>query len=180
MVFREGASDLVSEGIDIEVRLGEAEDSSLISRRLGWTTAYLVASPDYFRRRTVPGHPSEIPDHEVIAYMRAGEQSVWRFRCGSEVVAIKVAARLQCTNSVAVHRAALAGSGLAILSHIHAVDDIEAGRLVHVMPDFPPLRLPIHAVYPSRQNLPLRVKTVLDFLAKVVHDDQAMREDPRC
>jgi DNA-binding transcriptional LysR family regulator len=75
---------------------------------------------------------------------------------------------------MAVHRATLAGAGLAVLSHILAGPDIEAGRLVKVMPDFPPTRLPINVVYPSRKNMPLRVTTVLDFLVQSIRDDALM------
>ena len=180
LIFREGASDLVGEGLDIEVRLGEAPDSSLICRRLGTTTAYLVASPSYLARRPAPTCPEEICGHECISYARAGDGNVWRFSGGGDVIAVRINARLQATNAVAVHHAALAGAGMAILSHILAVADIEAGRLVHVLPDFPPQRLPIFAYYPSRQNVPLRVKTVLDFLSEVVSEDDAMREHPAC
>ena len=61
-----------------------------------------------------------------------------------------------------------------MLSHILAEPDIEAGRLIKVMPDFPPTRLPINVVYPSRKNMPLRVMTVLDFLIQSVRGDASM------
>ena len=73
-----------------------------------------------------------------------------------------------------VHRAALAGGGLAVLSHILADQDVASGRLIRLIPDFPPTRLPIHVVYPSRRNIPLRVRTVLDFLVAAVSTDDLM------
>lgn len=72
---------------------------------------------------------------------------------------------------MAVHRAALAGSGLAVLSHILACPDMETGRLVNVMPDHPPTRLPINVVYPSLRNMPLRVR---NFLVDAVREDPLM------
>jgi DNA-binding transcriptional LysR family regulator len=173
--FPVGASDLVGDGLDIEVRLGEAPDSSLICRRLGMTTAYLVAAPSYLARRPAPISPEEICGHECISYLRASDGNIWQFSGGPEVISVKIDARLQATNAAAVHRVALAGAGMAILSHILAIPDIEAGGLVHVLPDFPPMRLPILAYYPSRQNMPLRVNTVLEFLAQVVQEDDAMK-----
>jgi DNA-binding transcriptional LysR family regulator len=177
LVFSEGASDMISAGLDIEVRLGDPEDSSLISRRLGWTTAYLVAAPSYLARHPAPSVPGEIAGHDCIAYARAGDPRIWRFNHRGSDVVIPVNARLQATNAVAVHRAAVAGAGLAILSHILAEPCIKAGRLVHLMPDFLPARLPIVAVYPSRHHMPMRVKTVLDFLTAIVQQDIAMQED---
>ncbi|MGV1872580.1 LysR family transcriptional regulator [Agrobacterium rosae] len=174
IVFCEEVSDLVGEAIDIEVRLGDVDDRSLICRRIGWTTAYLVAAPAYLERRGPPSSPQEIVDHDCICYHRAGERQSWFFSNGAAETAVRVAPRLIANNAVAVHRAALAGGGLAILSHILARADIDAGHLIHIMADFPPARLPINVVYASRRNLPLRVRTVLDFLADAVKEDALM------
>lgn len=174
LVFREEVSDLVGEAIDIEVRLGDIDDRGLICRRIGWTTAFLVAAPAYLERRGAPSTPEQVPGHDCICYNRAGERRSWFFSNGAEEVSVRVAPRLIANNAVAVHRAVLAGGGLAILSHILAGPDLDAGRLVEVMADFPPVRLPINVVYASRRNLPLRVRTVLDFLAEAVREDAFM------
>lgn len=174
MMFREEPSDLVGEGIDLEVRLGPVSDSSLMCRRIGWTTAFLVAAPDYLEQRSAPKRPDDISHHECICYSRAGDGRAWTFSDGSDEVFVRIAPRLVANNAVAVHRAVLAGGGLAILSHLLACPDIEAGRLVNVMPEFPPARLPISVVYPSRRNVPLRVRTVLDFLVQAVKEDPLM------
>ncbi len=172
--FREEPSDLVGEGIDLEVRLGPVSDSSLMCRRIGWTTAFLVAAPSYLEQRGALRTPDDISGHECICYSRAGDGRSWSFSDGSDDIFVRIAPRLVANNAVAVHRAVLTGSGLAILSHILACPDIEAGRLVNLMPDFPPARLPISVVYPSRRNMPLRVRTVLDFLVEAVKEDPLM------
>ena len=172
LIFREEPSDLIGDGVDLEVRLGAVSDSSLMCRRIGWTTAFLVAAPCYLKQHGMPSTPDEISGHECICYSRAGDGRSWSFSNGSDEISVRIAPRLIANNAVAVHRAVLAGGGLAVLSHLLACDDIEAGRLVKLMPEFPPARLPINVVYPTRKNLPLRVRTVLDFLA------QAVREDP--
>lgn len=174
MLFREEPSELVGEGIDLEVRLGPVSEGGLICRRIGWTTAFLVAAPDYLNRRPAPRIPDDVGKHECICYSRAGDGRQWTFSDGSGDVFVRIAPRLVANSAVAVHRAVLAGNGLAILSHILACPDIEAGRLVNVMPAFPPARLPISVVYPSRRNVPLRVRTVLDFLVQVVREDPLM------
>lgn len=174
IVFCEQASDLVGEGIDLEVRLGEVSDSSLICRRIGWTTAFLVAAPSYVQRRGMPSHLLEIPEHDCICYNRGGEGRSWSFLNGADIERVKVAPRMIFNNTGAVHRAVLAGGGLAVLSHILACEDIAAGRLVKVMPAFPPVRLPITIVYASRRNLPTRVRAMLDFLVDAVGEDKLM------
>jgi DNA-binding transcriptional LysR family regulator len=172
--FREQASDLIEQGIDLEVRVGAVADSSLICRRIGWTTAFLVASPSYIARRPPPKIPADIAAHDCICYTRGGHGRSWLFPDGSEDIAVPISPRLVADNALSVHRATLAGAGLAVLSHIIAVPDISAGRLIHLMRGFPPARLPIYLVYPSRRNIPLRVKIVLDFLAALIDADPSM------
>ncbi|MBS1165697.1 MAG: transcriptional regulator, LysR family [Proteobacteria bacterium] len=87
---------------------------------------------------------------------------------------MRIVPRLVVDNAVAVHRAALAGAGIAILSHILALPDIESGRLVNLMHESPPARLPINLVYPSRRNMPLRVRTVIDYLVTAMREDAFM------
>jgi DNA-binding transcriptional LysR family regulator len=174
LVVREAASDMIEEGLDLEVRLGPVADSHLICRRIGWTTAFLVAAPSYLDGRAAPRVPADIGGHDCICYSRAGDGRTWSFSNGADDVRVRIVPRLVANNAVAIHRAALAGLGLAVLSHIIAVPDIAAGRLVNLMPDFPPTRLPINVVYPSRRNIPLRVRTVLDFLLDVVRADPSM------
>lgn len=174
LIFREEPSDLIGDGIDLEVRLGPVSDCNLMCRRIGWTTAFLVAAPSYVERRSMPETPDDVGGHDCICYSRAGDLRSWTFSNGSDETSVRIAPRLIANNAVAVHRAVLAGGGLAVLSHILACPDIEAGRLINVMPDFPPARLPINVVYPSRKNLPLRVRTVLDFLVQTVREDPLM------
>ncbi|MDP9808023.1 DNA-binding transcriptional LysR family regulator [Rhizobium tibeticum] len=174
LMFREEPSDLIGDGIDLEVRLGAVSDNTLMCRRIGWTTAFLVAAPCYLERHSMPKTPDDIGGHECICYSRAGDGRSWWFSDGSDEISVRIAPRLVANNAVAVHRAVLTGGGLAVLSHLLASPDIEAGRLMKVMPEFPPARLPINVVYPSRKNLPLRVRTVLDFLAQVVREDPLM------
>jgi len=174
LVFRESPSDLVGEAIDLEVRLGVVGDSSLICRRIGWTTACLVAAPSYLERRQPPRTPDEIIGHDCICYSRAGDGRSWSFSNGADELEVRVTPRLIANSSMGVHRAALAGGGLAVLSHILADQDVASGRLIRLIPDFPPTRLPIHVVYPSRRNIPLRVRTVLEFLVDAVSSDDLM------
>jgi DNA-binding transcriptional LysR family regulator len=172
MLFREEPSDLVEDGIDIEVRLGPIIDSNLVCRRIGWTTAFLVAAPAYLEKRNPPKTLEDLSGHDCICYRRGGDGRSWSFSNGAEDVVVRIASRLIVNSAVAVHRAVLAGAGIAVLSHVLAVPDIDAGRLVNLMPAFPPTRLPINLIYVSRRNLPFRVRTVIEYLAA------AMREDP--
>jgi len=81
---------------------------------------------------------------------------------------VSVRGRFRANNSEAVRRAALNGQGIALLSHLLVADDISAGRLRVLMPAFPPARFPLTVVYPSRRNLPPRVRAVIEFLSEII------------
>lgn len=174
LIFCEEPSDLIGEAIDLEVRLGPVGDSSLMCRRIGWTTASLVAAPSYLARHQPPQVPEHITDHDCICYRRAGDSRSWSFSNGADEVQVRIAPRMIANSAMAVHRAALSGGGLAVLSHILVDADVKAGRLLKLLPEFPPTRLPISVVYPSRRNIPPRVRTVLDFLVTAVGEDAMM------
>jgi DNA-binding transcriptional LysR family regulator len=171
LILRDGTSNLVEEGLDLEVRVGEIVDSTLIARHVGWTTAFLVAAPQYLRGRSPPAHPDDLELHDCIVYHRWGDDNVWWFSSPDGDLSISVAGRFRANNAAAVHRAALDGLGIALLSHLVAEEDIREGRLISLLADFPPLRFPISIVYPSRRNLPPRTRVVMEFLTDLIRAD---------
>jgi DNA-binding transcriptional LysR family regulator len=177
VICKEKPSDLIEEGLDLDIRVGGIGDSNLICRKIGCTTAHLVAAPSYLSRRGTPVSLEDLARHDCIWSARGGDERYWSFLDGTGITAVKVTPRLVLDSAVSVHRAALAGAGIALLSHILADADVAAGRLVAVMTSTPLARLPIHAVYPSKRSIPLRVKVVLEFLTRVVEMDPSMRSD---
>ena len=181
LVLRDRTSDLIEDGLDLEVRVGPIVDSALIARRIGSTTAYLVAAPRYLRGRSPPIHPQDLHEHDCIVYHRWGDDNTWWFSSPEGQLSVSVRGRFRANNAEAVRRACLEGLGIALLSHLTAQDDIRAGRLKLLLPDFPPLRFPLSVVYPSRRHLPPRTRTVIDFLTNVLRADPAMAlEDDTC
>jgi DNA-binding transcriptional LysR family regulator len=176
LVLRDGISDFVEEGLDLEVRVGPIVDSALIARRIGWTKSFVVASPRYLRDRSIPKHPNDLKDLDCIVYHRWGEDNVWWFSSAEGELSVTVHGRIRANNAEAVRRASLAGMGVAQLSHLMAEEDVRAGRLQVLLPDFRPLRFPLSVVYPSRRNLPPRTRIVIQFLAELLHADPAMRD----
>jgi DNA-binding transcriptional LysR family regulator len=176
LVLRDRTSDLVEEGLDLEVRVGPMADSALIARRLGSTTAFLVAAPQYLRDRSPPTHPRDLQEHDCIVYYRWGDENTWWFSSPEGEMSVSVHGRFRANNAEAVRLAALEGLGIALLSHLTAQEDIRQGRLQSLMPDFPPLRFPLSVVYPSRRNLPARTRFVIDFLTEAICADPAMAE----
>lgn len=173
LLLHDSLRDLIEEGIDLQVCVGDVNDSALISRRIGAATFLLVAAPAYLKGRVAPKKPSDLQQHECIIY----RWHVWWFAGPEGAVSTAVSSRFRANNSEAVHRAALNGQGVALLSHLLVADDIAAGRLCVLMPAFPPMRLPLTVVYPSRRNLPPRVRAVIEFLSAAVQADPELRDD---
>ena len=177
LILHDRLRDLIEEGIDLQVCVGEVSDSALISRRIGATTAFLVAAEDYLKRRAAPKEPADLRQHDCIVYHRWGRDDVWWLASPEGAVPVSVRGRFRANNSEAVRRAALNGYGIALLSHFLVADDISSGRLRVLMPAFPPVRFPLTVVYPSRRNLPPRVRAVIQYLSEIVQADPAMRDD---
>jgi DNA-binding transcriptional LysR family regulator len=177
LILHDRLRDLIEEGIDLQVCVGQVGDSALISRRIGTTTAFLVAAPEYLSGRAAPEQPADLQGHDCLIYHRWGRDDVWSFVLPEKIVSVSVRGRFRANNSEAVRRAALNGHGIALLSHLLVADDISAGRLRVLMPAFPPARFPLTMVYPSRRNLPPRVRTVIEYLSEVVQADPAMKND---
>jgi DNA-binding transcriptional LysR family regulator len=156
--------DLVNEGIDCAVRIGELADSSLVSVRLGDMRRLVVASPDYLARRGSPRKLEDLAHHECLSL---GQQRGWSFRDAGEsgsAVTIKVTGRLECNDGAVLHEWAVAGRGLAWRSLWEVGEDVRAGRLVSVLEDNAAPPIGIYAVFPQRRQLPLRVRLFIDLL----------------
>jgi len=173
LVLRDHYGDLMEDGLDAEVRVGPRSDSSLISRRVGSTSQWLIAAPGYLAGKPQITHPRELIDHSCLVHHREGSDDVWWFAdpASGEEIDVRVSGRFSANNAAAIHSAALGGLGIACLSHLIVKDDVQTGRLRRLLPDYRPRRYPIYIDYPSRRTLPPRVKTVIDYLHDIAKDD---------
>jgi len=154
--------DLVNEGIDCAIRIGELTDSSLVSLRLADNQRVVVASPDYLARRGAPQTPDDLVHHDCLSL---GQQRGWLFRnAQGEIITVKVSGRLECNDGAVLHEWALAGRGLAWRSLWEVAEDICAGRLCAVLDKHAAPTMGIHAVFPQRRHLALRVRLLIDHL----------------
>ncbi|MBP9713030.1 MAG: LysR family transcriptional regulator [Sterolibacterium sp.] len=154
--------DLLNEGIDCAVRIGDLADSSLVSVRLGDMRRLVVASPDYLARHGTPQTLDALADHVCLSL---GQQRGWTFRSTQGgMQTLKVGGRFECNDGAVLHDWALAGRGLAWRSWWEVGDDLRAGRLVSVLDAQAAPPLGIYAVFPQRRQLPLRVRLFVELL----------------
>lgn len=160
--------DLLAERADIAIRAGALPDSSLLARKLGETRLLVVASPDYLLRSGSPQNATGLEQLNRLGfgYIRAAKD--WQFEDEGRVVAVPIHSRLQASDGEALRHMAIQGAGLARLAEFTCRADIEAGRLVPVLPDRAVAEMEaFHAVYVGQGGpLPARVRAMLDYLAE--------------
>ncbi|AKJ68251.1 LysR family transcriptional regulator [Pandoraea thiooxydans] len=157
--------DLVNEGFDCAVRLGELPDSSLVSLRLGENRRVCVAAPAYLARHGTPTSLEDLAHHNCLAFgASSNQQRGWTFQQDGKVLNIRVAGSMECTDGAVLHEWCLEGHGLAWRSWWEVGEDIRDKRLVTVLDEFAAPPIGIHAVFPQRKHLPLRVRLFIDYL----------------
>jgi len=161
------AVDLVEEGFDLAIRIGEIGQQGFVSRRLGWSQLVCCASPAYLAHHGMPAVPEELTRHECLTYTHVPVPNTWNFdaRDGARH-AVKITARHRANNGQMLASLALAGVGIVFEPDFIVAPEVRAGRLVRLLPEFEPVRGPIAAVYPSRRHLSAKVRTFVDFLAE--------------
>lgn len=157
--------DIVAEGYDLAIRIGELPDSSLVARRLAPVHRVLCATPAYLASHGTPAGIGEISRHVCLT---ATPQDVWRLDGPDGIVLVHPEGPLTTNSSDVVREAVLAGLGIALRSTWDVGPDLSSGRLVVVLPQYRASRkVALNAVYPSRQFLPAKVRIFIDYLAQI-------------
>lgn len=157
--------DLVEEGYDLAVRIGQLSSSTLIARRIAGTRLVLCASPRYLRQAGPITDLDDIARHDVMAYtyLATGEQ--WHFSGAQGARSIEVHPHLRSNSGDTCRAAALADQGIIFQPTFLVGEDLKAGRLVEILPQYAGPELDINVVYPSRLHLSHKVRAMVEFLA---------------
>jgi DNA-binding transcriptional LysR family regulator len=165
---RDRIADLVSDGFDLAIRFGEPMPSALIARRLFNARILTVASPIYIGRQGRPRQPQDLASdaHQCILAIdpSTGRPFDWEFRRGKESISVAVNGRLTVTDSGTKLGACLAGFGIAQVIDLGLKHHFESGALINVFPDWSDERFPLYVYYASRNYVPAKVRTFIDFI----------------
>ncbi len=163
--------DIVNESVDCAVRVGDMPDSSLFSVRLADNRRLCVATPGYLARAGTPQHPRELDTHECLTLSSDASQTRgWAFVIDGELAHLRPRGRLDCSDGQVLHDWCLAGLGIAWRSTWEVEDEIASGALLSLLEDFRAPPNGIHAVFPQRKHLALRVRLWIDFLKHTYGD----------
>ncbi len=164
LVMTDAFVDLVGEGIDLAIRIGDLVDPTLIARLIGTTRRVTVASSTYLERRGTPIVPTELCTHDCVIYTRLATGNRWHFGGPEGPIQVDVRGRFRADNSEAVREAVIHGAGIAVIPVWLFTEEIQTGRVRIILKEFEPTQLPINAVYPSRRQLSAKVREMIDFL----------------
>jgi DNA-binding transcriptional LysR family regulator len=172
--------DIVNEGFDCAVRVGDLPDSSLISVRLADNRRLCVASPAYVKRAGVPRAPAELMHHECLTLSSDASQTRgWAFLVDGEITHLRPSGRVDCSDGQVLHDWCLRGLGIAWRSTWEVEAEVAEGRLVTVLEDFAAPPNGIYAVFPHAKHLPLRVRLWIDFVKHSFGDPGYWRRGAR-
>ncbi len=158
--LHDAAVDMIGGGFDLQLAIGTPQDSSLVARRLATSRTIVVASPGYLAEHGVPRQPAELQRHRCL-FVSGGER--WLFDRQTEDCSVLVHGSLRANSEMALCDAALAGLGVARMPSFLVADDLAAGRLKCLFGEWTPRAEAIHALYPSRRHVPVKVRAALDF-----------------
>lgn len=141
--------DLLEENIDVALRAGEQQDSSLIARRVATCERHVVASPAYLERMGTPASPTDLRAHRAIVYTQGLGAEEWRFRRGAADTSVRIPTRLSFSAAEGVREAVIGGLGLAISSRWMMAPELANGTVVPVLTDWELPRADLWSLYPS-------------------------------
>ncbi|EJJ0658998.1 LysR family transcriptional regulator [Cronobacter sakazakii] len=164
--FSDRVVDLVEEGFDLALRVGSGVTSyQYITQVIDRTTPQLMASPDYLQAWGMPTSLAELKNHRRLVYGLGAATTAWNFidtRQGQ--IALNGRNYVRFDSGDAIRTAALMGLGIGFLPSFMVQNDIQQGRLIHVLPEAQGENVAIHAIYPNRRHLPVRVRAFIDGL----------------
>ncbi len=164
-LFVDRVVNLMEEGIDAAIRIGELPDSSLIARRVGSVRHCVFASPDYLKAEGTPKHPRDLAKHRLIQPLATGGAASWRFRENGKTISVPARSRLSLNTNDAIIEAALQGWGISRLLSYQLEPYVKDRRLRFLLKKFEPPPLPVHIVHPEGKLVSARVRAFADHMA---------------
>jgi DNA-binding transcriptional LysR family regulator len=161
------AADLVEEGFDVAVRIGNIGSQNLVGRKVGTTRLVCCAAPSYLRRHGEPKVPEDLAAHACLTYEYAPARNIWPFRDGKgRERNVRIAGPLHANNGRFLEALAVEGTGICYEPDFIVGPDVRNGRLKPLLQGFAPTASSIYVVYPSRRHLSAKVRVFTDFLVE--------------
>ena len=173
-LFLDRVVNVVEEGIDVAVRIGELPDSSLQAARVGRVRRVLVASPGYLHERGMPKRPEALASHTIVSATGVNPVSEWRFSDAGTALVQRLQPRMRTTTNDSAIAAALAGLGIARLLSYQVAAQLRSGALQAVLEDFESAPLPVHIVHHEGRRATQKVRAFVDMAIEQLRGDPGL------
>ena len=157
--------DLVAENIDVAIRFGELEDSSVVATRIGKSIRYVVAAAEYLKGRKLPLEPADLKLHDCVMLNARNNESDWDLVNGRRKARVRVSGPISSRDFNSVITFVCRGHGIGLLPSTYCEKGLASGALVRLLPKWASPQIPVYAVYSNRKFLPLRLSIFLKALA---------------
>lgn len=170
-LFLDRVANLVEEGIDIAIRIGELPDSSLRATKVGAVRQVMVAAPRYLKEHGTPRHPSELKTHRIVAASNMASSYDWKFYAKGKPLAVRVAPRLAVTTNEGAIEAVRGGWGITRLLSYQVLPQL---KLTSLLQEYEPPALPIHVVHLDGRRTTAKVRTLVDLIVERLRADSRL------
>jgi DNA-binding transcriptional LysR family regulator len=157
--------DLVAENVDVAIRFGELEDSSIVATRVGRSIRYVVATPEYLKGRKLPVEPADLRLHDCVMLNGKNNEADWDLTNGRRKIRVHVTGPVSSRDFNSVSTFVYLGHGVGLLPSTYCDEALAKGSLVRLLPRWSSPEIPVFAIYPGRKFLPLRLQLFLEALA---------------
>jgi len=165
MTLNNRVLDLLEEGYDVVIRTGTLPDSGLIARSLAPYKLVACATPAYLAQYGTPSHPEDLASHSCLGFHPGAAFDTWSFQGpDDEVIPVQVTGPMAANSGQALRAAALGSVGIVLQAEALLSPDLADGRLIKVLEQYPPLALPISALYSPTRTITPKLRSFLDFL----------------
>ena len=164
VVLDDRSVNLVEEGIDVALRMGELPDSGLTARKISECPRMVLGTPVYFARHGIPTSPAELMQHQAVIYSQHGGGEHWRFKQGSAEQSVTVTGRVRVTAAEGVRTAVLSHLGITLSSQWMFAPELASGEILQVLPDWHLPKLDLWAVFPTGRMASAKARAFVEYV----------------
>ncbi len=174
-LFLDRIVNLLEEGVDVAIRIGELPDSSYNALRVGQVRRVLCASPSYLAEHGIPAVPDALVKHELIVAGAISPTVDWRFEDAVSPVTIRIKPRLRVTSNDSAIEAAVLGLGITRLLSYQIATQLASGELKIIMSEFEPKPMPIHIIHHEGRNASAKIRSFIDLISQRLRTNPSLR-----
>lgn len=173
-LFVDRVVNLLEEGVDVAVRIGELGDSSFKALRVGSVRKVLCASPDYIARHGLPANPEALTNHTIIVATNLSTNIEWRFMQDAKPSAVRIKPRLSVTSNDSAIEAAVRGLGITRLMSYQVAPELVSGKLKIILSEFEPAPVPIHILHREGRYAATKIRSFIDLMAERLRANKSL------